>query len=357
MPKHKGVQKKRNKWYWYIDYRGRRYWSKGFNTAEQAARDRAKVKKQLFDGTYIEKNKLTLEEFIIQYLKDYALPSLRRSCCIQIETMARKNIIPYIGDIELQNLKPYHIERLKNKLLLNQSSIVTYNALATLRKILNKAMKWDLLQQNPGLKVDFPKKIEKEHPILTPKQLFDLVHALQGMEKYIVAVAGYTAMRRSEIFGLQWQDVDFKKNVIKISRQFYLREIHPVKTKSSKAIIPIWHRLTTMLKEWKLQSRSELWIFVNKKNNPVAPEIWSTYYWPKIRKEQDLPRDLRFHDLRHTFASILLSEGIAASDVQKLMRHSSYQTTVDIYRHLLPNQLEKALQSLESLYVEQNVER
>jgi len=90
---------------------------------------------------------------------------------------------------------------------------------------------------------------------------------------------------------------------------------------------------------------------------PISPETWSTYYLPKIRKEQDLPSDLNFHDLRHTMASILIAQGVQLTDVQMLLRHSRYQTTADIYRHLLPNQLEKTLQSLESLYIEQNIER
>jgi integrase len=103
------------------------------------------------------------------------------------------------------------------------------------------------------LKVDFPKKTEKEYSISTPKQLFDLVNNLKGRDKYIVAVAGFTAMRRNEIFGLHWQDIDLKNNLINIKRQFYMGEVHTVKTKKSKAEIPIWPRLTKMLKEWKLQ--------------------------------------------------------------------------------------------------------
>ena len=78
--------------------------------------------------------------------------------------------------------------------------------------------------------------------------------------------------------------------------------------------------------------------------------------WSRIREEYNLPKDLRFHDLRHTFASIMFSEGVDIGDVQKLLRHASYRTTVDVYRHLLPNQLNKALKILDRLSIEHSKE-
>ena len=168
------------------------------------------------------------------------------------------------------------------------------------------------------------------------------------MDKYVVAVASFTAMRRSEIFGLMWQDIDFNKNTLSLRRQFLDGEISPLKTEASKATIPIWPRLTKMLKEWRLQCKSFKWVFQGKGGKPYSPESWASKRWSRIRKEYNLQEDLRFHDLRHTFASIMFSEGVAVGDVQKLLRHSSYRTTVDIYRHLLPDQLNNALKIFRS---------
>ncbi len=82
----------------------------------------------------------------------------------------------------------------------------------------------------------------------------------------------------------------------------------------------------------------------------MSAECWGSKEWPRIRKEYSLPSDLRFHDLRHSFATIMFAEGVQAGDVQKLMRHSSIQVTHDIYRHLLPQQLEKNLEVFNNLW-------
>ncbi len=116
MPKHKGTQKKGNNWYWYIDYRGRRYWSKGFDSAEEAAQKRILAKKHLIESTYIEPNKITVKEFIIQYLNEYALTHMRELSIAVVEGNFRNHVIPAIGEIKLQDLQPYHILKLQNKI-------------------------------------------------------------------------------------------------------------------------------------------------------------------------------------------------------------------------------------------------
>lgn len=133
---------------------------------------------------------------------------------------------------------------------------VAYQTMRTLRKIFNKAVEWEILQKNPRscFRISTPSKTE--HSILTPKQLFELVDGLSGMDKYVVALAGFTALRRSEIFGLMWQDVNFNNNTLHLRRQFLDGEISLLKTEASRAVIPIWPKLTKMLKEWRLQCQS-----------------------------------------------------------------------------------------------------
>jgi integrase len=111
-----------------------------------------------------------------------------------------------------------------------------------------------------------------------------------------------------------------------------------------------------MLIEWRLQSGSPEWVFKRRVNKPFAPEGWRADEWERIKKQFNLPQDLRFHDLRHTFASILLSEGADVGDVQKLLRHSSYRTTTEVYRHLLPGQLEKNFEIFNSGILENTLE-
>jgi integrase len=129
-----------------------------------------------------------------------------------------------------------------------------------------------------------------------------------------------------------------------------------LKNQKQKLLIPIWQNLTKMLKEWKLQSKSPIWIFLGRQGKPMIGGSWERNHWQRIKKEYNLPRDFRFHDLRHTFASIMLSRGAQAGDVQKLLRHASVQTTINIYRHILPSQLEQNFEIINFLYREKNRE-
>lgn len=103
----------------------------------------------------------------------------------------------------------------------------------------------------------------------------------------------------------------------------------------------MWDRVILMLKEWKLRSGSHTWVFKGKGNRPFAINSWAGDEWVKIRKERRLPEGFRYHDLRHTFASVLLAHNAQPGDVQKLLRHTSLRTTMDTYRHILPGQLER----------------
>jgi integrase len=122
----------------------------------------------------------------------------------------------------------------------------------TLRKILNKAVEWELITRSP-LKTRIPPAPKGKHPILTPDQLFPLVEGLKGRDKYIVALAGFAGLRRGEIAGLQWQDIDFDNNTIHLVRQYTDGRLEDLKTSDSEATVPIWPKLSKMLKEWKLQ--------------------------------------------------------------------------------------------------------
>ncbi len=355
MPKYRGIIKRGNKYYYRIYRNGTQKEYGGFNSAEEAFRARNKHIKEL-DDQALESSNIILADFIIQFLKEYEIPNNRKSTAIKTEGICRNHIMPELGTMRLRDIKPFHLVRFKNNLMKNKTESVAYNTMRTLRKILNKAVEWEFLVYSP-LKAKLPPAPENEHSILTPDLLFWLIDELQGRDKYIVALAGFAALRRSEIFGLKWQDIDFQNNVILLRRQNIDGEIVPVlKGKRKKYVMPVWNHLTMMLKEWKLQSGSYEWLFKGRQGKPMLGGPWERRHWQRIKKEFELPQDLRFHDLRHTFASILLAEGAQPADVQKLLRHSSIQTTIDIYRHILPGQLESNFEIFSKLYREKNRE-
>jgi len=115
-------------------------------------------------------------------------------------------------------------------------------------------------------------------------------------------------------------------------------------------MIPIWDHLAILLKTWKLQCGSHTWLFKSKKfDKTLRPERWRQLQWIRIKKEYELPNNLRFHDLKHSFATILLTLGADKGDVQKLLRHKSISITMDIYRHLQPKTLSRVFEIFDSL--------
>lgn len=358
MLKFKGVQKKGHLYYGYLYYRNRVYWSRGFATAEEASRWRAKTKNDLLNNTYVEKKKTTVGEFIQQYLKEYAKPNLRAGTVKNNESILRLYILPNLGNVKIQELKPLHIQRLQNKLLKTRSPIYVFNIMRLLRQVLNIAVKWEVIPHNPSLKIDLPRVGKKEYRILSPGQLMSILNRIGKRDRAIIGLAAFAGLRRGEIFGLQWQDIDLKQKKVDLQRQYFLGKIMPLKTESSKIQLPICRKLAIILGEWKLLSGSQKWVFSGKNNKPLYPDTWIAKHFRKILKENNVP-PMRFHDLRHTFVSILIGEGIPTADVQKLARHASYETTIDIYRHLLPDQLEKGLNRLDVLLqsIEENIEK
>jgi len=347
MPKPTGVLKRYKKWYYRISYKGKRIEKGGFTTAEQAYRARIEHIKKLQDQI-IPPADITVRQLIIQYLEEHEKIYNRLSTVWKNEGTCRNHIIPYLGDRKVKGLKPTDMKKFQGFCVKNKTPSVAHYTMRTLKKIFNWAMEWEIIQYNP-IKGKLPPEPTTEHPTVQPEKLFKMIHELKGREKIIVSLGALAGMRIGEIFGLKWDDIDFKENTIYIRRQYSSGVLGPVKTIGSRSIIPIWDKISFMLKEWKLQSGSPEWVFKGIKDNPLRSERWRQLRWNKIKKEYCLPQDLRFHDLRHSFASILIGQGADKGDVQKLLRHKSISMTMDIYRHLQPKTLSRVFEIFNSL--------
>ncbi len=290
MPKFKGVAKKRKKWYCYINSKSKLHWFGGYDTAEEAHRARQKLVREYAEFNLIP-SKVTFQEFAVKYLEEYELLNCRKSTAQKTEGILRLHILPEIGDMRLRDIRPYQLVELKNKVMREKTPAVANNTMRILRKVLNKAVEWEYLQYSP-LKTKMPPAPDTEHSVLTPEELFTLVESLERRDKYIVALAGYVGLRRGEIFGLQWKDFDFNRHTLSLQRQHVNGEITYLKTDESKCVLPIWPKLSKIMKEWKLQSQSFKWVFLGRQGQPMSAECWGSKEWPRIRKAFSLPSDL-----------------------------------------------------------------
>ena len=254
--------------------------------------------------------------------------------------------------ITLQNIKPKHIQEFYQYLLdegLSGNTVKHYHA--NIRKALQYAMKTDIILSNPADKVDLPKIEEYKPKFYTSDEVKILLNEVIGTKLEIpVMIDCFYGFRRSEVIGLKWSAVDFENDTItidhtitQINGKLIIRD--KTKTKSSKRTLPLEPIVKSFLIELKekQEKNRELcgdsynkdyleYICVDNCGNIIRPD-YVTETFLKLLKRKNL-KIIRFHDLRHTCASILLKNGANMKEIQAWLGHSNYNTTANLYAHL-----------------------
>ena len=256
----------------------------------------------------------------------------------------------YLKDITAKDIQGYYLHELKT---VSPSTVIHYHAL--IHKALKYAVKIDLIDVNPADKVERPKREHFEAGFYDAEEVNSLLSAVKGTKLEIPVMFGaFYGLRRSEVIGLKWSAIDFEQNALTIKHtvtscnldgKHILVESDTTKTKSSMRTLPlvkpVRERLLALKQEQKENRRlcgrsynkeySE-YICVNEVGDLIKPN-YVTEFFPKLLEENGLRR-IRFHDLRHTCASLLLANGVPMKQIQEWLGHSDYSTTANIYAHL-----------------------
>lgn len=249
----------------------------------------------------------------------------------------KKHIIPKLGKYKIKDITPYIINNFINEIKeLKQYSNGTIKKIYNhVRAILNYAYRMELIQDNPcnRIKLNLEDNKKQEIHYLDEKQAKKFLNVIEKediMYQLIYKLALFNGLRRSEILGLKWEDFDFKHKTFHVQRTRQKissgTEISKTKTKNSNRILTIPEDILTLLKEYKNQSESDL----------LFPSIYPdsvTRHFRQLLKTNNLP-SITLHDLRHTCATLLLSNGIDIKTVSAYLGHSNIQTTM-IYLHVL----------------------
>ena len=343
MPHIVGIEKKKNRYFAHLDHRGKRYTpGRGFNTAKEASRWRITKRNELQHGIGLGSD-ITFEEFATQYIMQFAERGKSLSSLRTVETLVRVSMIPTLGARKVRDLTVDHISRYRSDLLVKYSPKTAVEIIAWLRRILDRAVMLDVIVKNPTRFVESIHLTRKDPTVLTPEQLRILLSTSLPMERTVFALGGLAGLRRSEVFGLVWDDINFTTNTLTINRQYYAGVIKEPKTKTSRCTLPMLTELAVILKEWKLQSGSEKWLFPGQNEKPMRTD-WIHRNLGSCLKRCGLPT-IRFHDLRHTFITILLNMGIPLIDVKYLARHSTV-TLTERYAHRTPGHLEDVVRGV-----------
>ncbi len=271
--------------------------------------------------------------------------------------MTKQTIEPYfrklnlsLAQIEARHIQQFYSEKLKT---VKANSVIHYHAV--IYQALKYAMKTDLVPQNVAMKVDRPKKNDFQPVFLDASQLEKLFEAVKGTKlELIVLVTAFYGLRRGEVLGLKWDAIDFERDTITIKRTVTTAMINgkntiieqdSAKTKSSLRTLPLvgsFHKYFEEVKAAQEVNKRvcgnsynyeyEGYVFVDEIGDRIKPN-WLTTSFPKFVESHGLPR-MRFHDLRHSCASLLLANGVPLKQIQEWLGHSDFSTTANIYAHL-----------------------
>jgi integrase len=330
--------------------------------------------KEKSQGTLVTDSQQTIAQYLEGWLEYTVKDSVRPRTYERYEQHVRLHLVPMLGKVKLQSLTPQHVQMLKSKKLKEGLSPKTVGAIqGALHKALDDAVKLGLLARNVCDAVSPPREEEKEIRSLLPSQIYRLLEAAKDhpYEALFVLALG-TGMRRGELLGLKWQDINFAEGTLQVRRTLSrvptaMRNGGPLfveaepKTKRSRRSIVLPSFVLEALQKHKIlqeelrRKASDAWedhdyVFCTAfgkclHQNTVA------HQFKMLLKKAGLP-DMRFHDLRHSAATLLLSLGVHAKVVQEILGHSQISMTMDIYSHVLPTMQGEAMAKLDQAFRE-----
>ena len=290
-------------------------------------------------------------EWMDFWYQNYSKPKLRPTTQAGYENRIYQHIIPELGSIPLDQLTQNDLQQFYARLkrsgrLLNAehygeslSDTVVRGCHANCRSALEKAVQEGLIRMNPAVGCKLPPKKAREMQVLTREEIqrFLIQAKAEGyFELFLLELT--TGLRRGELLALQWDDLNFENGELKITKQVYRTKengllISQPKTKSSIRTVSLPPPLLAILKEYR-ECVNSRWMFPSpvKEDSPLDPAYIRTRLHLILEHAQC--KQIRFHDLRHTFATVALGSGMDVKTLSATLGHVSAATTLDIYTHI-----------------------
>ena len=324
-----------------------------------------KAQYELERGVLVTEKDMKLGPYLEHWLEHIHKRALRIGTYIRYRGLLSNHIIPALGSIKLQKPSPQHIETFyahKQDEGQSASSISSMHGL--LHQALKQAVRRNLVARNACDAVTLPRKSRHEVTSLTKEQAQTLLEAVRGQRlEAILAMALTTGMRRGELLALQWQDIDWEGGSVQVRRSVnrYAGQGYKVsepKTSKGRRKVMLPQFVLDILKGHRtaqLEARlrtGAAWqdrglVFCSAQGGFMRPDDLVKSF-QRVLERVGLPH-LRFHDLRHSAATILLTMGVHPKVVQELLGHSQISMTMDIYSHTLPTMQQEAIGKLNAI--------
>jgi len=298
------------------------------------------------------------------WLETSVKPRVRPLTYAGYKVNVEKHLVPMLGRIPLDQLSPRHVQEMINGRLAAGLSTKTVAYIhQVLRTALSLAVRWDMVQRNVARLVDRPRIERKKINPLTPDEARQFLTAIRGHRlEALFSVALALGLRQGEALGLGWEDVDFTAGTLRVRNQLQRiggkLTLVPPKTERSRRTLVMPTMIVERLREHEARQAAEkLWagskweqtdlVFTHRNGGPIPARHVIEHFHDALAKAG--MRRVRFHDLRHSCATLLLVQGISPRVVMEVLGHSEIALTMNAYSHVVPELQRDAAQRMQAI--------
>ncbi len=314
-------------------------------------------------GIYTPPGRLTVAEHLKNWLDGYVKTNCSQRTLDGYQSIIETHLIPALGQVQLKHLHPQVIQNYYGKACDKLSARTVHHHHRVLSQSLKYAVRQGYLGRNPAEMVDPPSPRKKVMRTLTPAEVEVLFENAEDNYYYpIVYTAVSTGLRQAELLGLRWRDIDLDMLSISVSQVLYKRkgvcQFKQPKTSHSRRRVAMTPKLVSFLKDYKA-SREVLYlelgkilslddlVFTSITGEPLNPSVLG-HNFRRVAVRAGL-KGVRFHDLRHTFASLMLLRGAKPKVISEALGHSSVAFTMDVYSHIIEGMQSDAMALLDEV--------
>ncbi len=310
-------------------------------------------------GTAVEPSRVTVGEFVRNWMETVARQRIRPSTRATYETLIDRHIIPHLGGSRLNQLAPLHLQAWLATL--ERSGVSPRQreaAFVLLKTILRHALRLGLIASNPLDRIDKPRVPRKELQILSPDEVRRLLEVARGNRlEALLVLAVSTGARQGELFAVQWRDLDLEKGVLTIQRTLIEARGHlsfgEPKTKQSRRRVDLPAYAVEALREHRKRRAATphpaTLVFTDTEGKPLRKSNFTRRMWHPLLAKAGLPR-VKFHSLRHSHVTALLAAGGNLKAVSERVGHSRTSMTADVYGHAVEGMQRELADRLERLF-------
>ena len=298
------------------------------------------IEDKIDKGVYIPLKKMPRFSKVADMWLKTKKPNIRHSTYKQYKGHLKNHLKPYFENYKISRVNYDKVGKFISHCLDNGMTIPTLKkVLINLGAIMTYAVRKRYIDYNPVRDAEKPKgqsehNEDKELNILTPAEILTLLDATPDMkQKTLYMAAVTTGLRQGELLGLKWTDIDLFNSQIHVKRTYNHFRFYKPKTKRSKRKVDVPPQMMKQFREWKLACPANDLVFPNEIGGPMSSlNMYNRKFLPAIKKAG---LKIRFHDLRHTWISLLIDQGENIKYIQNQAGHASIKTTIDTYGHLM----------------------